>query len=90
MGESESNDLSEARAKVAVGHKAVGAGEYLEAHGAFSEALPRLRAVLGDEHPDVQELADDLRTVADMAGVADFGAVMGFRWSDPTDGEAAN
>lgn len=75
--------LAELRAQVARAHASVAAGEYAAAVSGFREALEPLRSVLGAEHPEVEELADDLRTAAEMAGVADFGDAAGFGWRRP-------
>lgn len=66
------DELKTLRATVSEGHRKVSVGRYAEAIRLFAHALPALRARLGVDHPEVEELLDDLRTVHDMAGVADF------------------
>jgi hypothetical protein len=78
--------LKEVREAIRAAHDLVKAGRYAAAHGALALQLPRLLALLGEGHPEVEELQEDLLTVHDMGGVADFGATMGFRWSDPLKG----
>jgi len=73
------HDVQQARARVQEGHARVSRGEYPGAARAFAEGLVVLRDALGVEHPEVQELMEDLRTVHDMAGVADFLGAAGLR-----------
>lgn len=77
-------ELGAARARLAEAHDLVARGRYVDAAGAFAAALDVLRARLGDDHPDVEELEADLDACRQMAEVEAFGREAGFRhWSRP-------
>jgi diadenosine tetraphosphatase ApaH/serine/threonine PP2A family protein phosphatase len=86
MDERDGRGLEEIRQDVRAGHEHVRQGRYREARIVFDRALPDLTEALGADHPEVEELVDDIETVDAMAGVADFGATMGYRWNTPTPG----
>lgn len=71
--------IQQAREQVRQGHCLVEAGAYGDAHRAFVQALVVLRDALGKDHPEVQELVEDLLTVNEMAGVQGFLGTVGLR-----------
>lgn len=71
--------LEAARRLVARGHSHVSGGDYREATASFVAALGVLDEALGSAHPEVEELREDLKTVREMAGVADFHEAAGLR-----------
>lgn len=75
-----SDDLDELRTQAEEVQGWVRAGRYPEAMARLAELHAAWSERLGAEHPEVVELRLDLQTVADMAGVADFGRSVGFRW----------
>ncbi len=78
-------EVEQVRARIHAAHQQVVAGAYDAAITAFTEALPELATQLGDHHPEVEELREDLAAVKEMRGVHVFGQTMGYRhWRDPT------
>lgn len=70
--EQDGTALERARHAMQQGHDAVARGAYRDAARAFAEGVLGLRDTLGADHPETEEALDDLRTVQEMAGVADF------------------
>jgi hypothetical protein len=78
------------RARVATAHGLVAAGRYEGAIAMFAGALDELRRLLGDRHPEVEELASDLEAARQMAEVHAFGREAGLRhWDAPAAHEPA-
>lgn len=69
--------VERARAEVVRGHALVAHGSYPEALAAFLAARASLVDALGADHPEVQELDEDVEAVREMAGVAAFAAELG-------------
>lgn len=82
MNGKDAERIAALRAQVDEAHQWVVAGRYEDAVARFRTCLVGLRAALGEDHPEVAELSDDLETVQAMQGVAAFGQDMGFRWQD--------
>lgn len=73
------------RRRVAEGHQAVSAGRYDEAVRAFAGALEGLTGALGADHPEVEELGEDLQAARSMGEMFQFGKEVGYRdWAGPT------
>lgn len=90
----EDGDIATWRAVVDQAHRDVQVGAYPQATAAFAKAHEALARLLGADHPEVEELALDLQTVAEMAGVAALHAELGRQRGDldlptlPSEGEA--
>lgn len=86
MAEHEGATVDELLARA---HALVPVGRYREAIEAFGAAMAAVVEAEGQRSPRLAEIVEDLATVRQMAGVADFGEEMGFRhWKDPIPPEA--
>lgn len=73
------DDVARWRDEVRRAHEIVPRGRYDEAIARFEAALVALRERLGDTHPEVEELVDDLEAARSMRDVAQWTREMGFR-----------
>lgn len=83
MAQEDGEELARWRDQVVASHALVVAGRYADAVRGFVEALGPLRRILGDRHPEVEELVDDLEAARSMGEVATFVDEVGFRYGPP-------
>jgi len=63
------SELDTIRAQIAGAHRLVMEGNYSGAAQGFARALVPLKEHLGAEHPEVEELVEDLKAVVEMGGL---------------------